>query len=61
VKAVFDETDSYSLVVTPGVSFFFTAIPLPIEVTLDWAVPVLGKNTLAQNSLSSQIRFYFAF
>jgi hypothetical protein len=61
VKAVFDETDSYSLVVTPGVSFFFTAIPLPIEVTLDWAVPVLGQNTLAQNSLSSQIRFYFAF
>lgn len=60
-KSVFDETDSYSLVVTPGVSFFFTAIPLPIEVTLDWAVPVIGQNTLAQNSLSSQIRFYFAF
>jgi len=61
VDSALENTDSYSVTVTPGVSVFFTAIPLPIEVTLDWAVPLIGTNTTVLNSVSSQIRFYFAF
>lgn len=60
-EAALEDTDSYTWTVTPGASVFFTAIPVPIEVTLDWAIPVAGTNAIKQSSISSQIRFYFAF
>ncbi|MFP4426423.1 MAG: hypothetical protein ACLFPP_08190, partial [Spirochaetaceae bacterium] len=60
-EAALANSDAYTVTVTPGAKVFFTALPVPLEITLDWQVPLFGMNALVQNSVSSQIRVYFAF
>jgi len=54
-------TDGYSLSVTPAVSYFFLAGPLPMELTAQYGVPLMGKNTGAMNSVTLQIKTFIKF
>ncbi|MCL2129305.1 MAG: hypothetical protein FWH35_03015 [Treponema sp.] len=50
---------AYSLSLKPNVSVFLTKIFLPLEFKLQYQVPVLGKNVMARQNLTMQIKAYF--
>ena len=54
-----DSKASHSLSVKPYVSFFATKIALPIEVKLQYGIPVWGMNTPSQYQFIGQIKAYF--
>lgn len=56
-----DDSDNYSLSITPAVSYFFLAGPLPMELTAQYGVPLMGKNTTAMNSVTLQIKTFIKF
>ena len=57
-----DNSDSYSLSLTPTVGYMFMAGPLPLEVSADYSFPVMGKNVdMALNSVTLQFKTYLKF
>ncbi|MCL2319499.1 MAG: hypothetical protein FWC45_05390 [Treponema sp.] len=53
-----DPQQSLSLV--PNVSVMLTKTPLPLEFKLQYSVPVYGKNVMARNNITLQVKAYFA-
>jgi len=55
-------TDGYSLSLSPTVGYFFFAGPLPMELSANYAFPVMGKNVvMALNSATLQIKTFLKF
>ena len=50
--------ESYSLGVNPNVGLFVTSLPLPMEFTVSYKYPLMGKNTPASHTITSKIKFY---
>jgi len=53
--------EGYSLTLSPTVGYFFFAGPLPMELSANYAFPVMGKNTQAMNSATLQIKTFLKF
>lgn len=53
--------DSMSLVVTPKVEFFFTGLPVPTALQVEYRYPLMGKNTNATNAVVIQVKNYLKF
>lgn len=51
----------YKITLDPSVSYFNSASLIPWEVSLDYNFPVAGKNTLADSSLTVQMKMYAQF
>jgi hypothetical protein len=51
---------AYILAINPNVSFFLTKTPLPLEFKFQYGLPLMGKNEMARNNATLQIKAYFA-
>jgi hypothetical protein len=54
-----DGQDSYLLSVSPNVAVRFNSTPAPLEFSVQYGLPILGKNTLAAHSLAMGVAVYF--
>ena len=54
-----EEAASMVFSLRPGVSFFFTRLPLPTEFKLAYYAPIAGENTMATHTVVLQIKVYF--
>lgn len=52
---------SYTLRFEPSVGAFITALPLPLELTAQYSIPLMGQNVNATQSAIFQLRAYFRF
>jgi hypothetical protein len=59
IKGSGDGQDSYLLSVSPIVAARFNSIPTPIEFSVQYTLPILGKNTLMAHSLTMGVAVYF--
>ena len=50
----------HSLAVTPNVSVFFSNFPLPMEFKFQYGIPLWGRNTVARQTATLQVRMYLA-
>lgn len=56
-----DGDTAYTLRFEPSVGAFITALPVPLELTAQYSLPLLGQNTTATQSLITQLRVYVRF
>jgi hypothetical protein len=52
---------SYSLTVGPNVSLFLRTFVIPLEIKVGYTLPLMGESTLAQHTVSMQIKAYMKF
>jgi hypothetical protein len=56
-----DGDTAYILRFEPSIGAFITALPLPLEVTAQYSIPLLGQNEVASRRLITQLRAYVRF
>jgi hypothetical protein len=54
-----DGRDSYMLSVSPNAAARFNSIPAPVEFSVQYTLPILGKNTLVAHSFTMGVAVYF--
>jgi hypothetical protein len=54
-----DGRDAYILSVSPNVAARFNTTPVPLEFSVQYTLPLWGKNTLAEHSLALGVAVYF--
>ncbi|MDR1247935.1 MAG: hypothetical protein LBK63_01405 [Treponema sp.] len=59
IKGSGDGQDSYLLSLSPNVAARFNGASVPIEFSVRYGLPLLGKNTLAAHSLTLGVAVYF--
>jgi hypothetical protein len=59
IDGVDDGLDSYLLSLRPTVTLGFTHTPIPVEVGIDYAIPLTGKNTLAAHAITLKTSIFF--
>jgi hypothetical protein len=52
--------NQYLFTMMPLVSMMFTSLPIPVQVELDYKVPVFGKNEQAVHSLTLLVKVFYA-
>jgi hypothetical protein len=50
----------YLFTMMPLVSMMFTSLPVPVQVELDYRIPVFGKNEQAAHALTFLIKIFYA-
>ena len=60
VDGVGDDKDSYIFSINPGLSFFYTG-GIPFEVAANYNLPLMGKNTSAQNIFTFKLKLFYDF
>ena len=56
-----DGDTSYMMRFEPSVGAFITALPVPLEITAQYSIPLLGQNEVASQRLITQLRAYVRF
>jgi len=56
-----DDTDGYTLSLSPNVSLFLMKFFLPLEIKASYGFPLMGKNSFAINNLTVQVKAYLKF
>ncbi|MDR1211997.1 MAG: hypothetical protein LBK40_07190 [Spirochaetaceae bacterium] len=54
-----DGRDSYVLSLRPTVTLQLTHTPVPVEVGIDYAIPLVGKNAIANHAVSLRTSIFF--
>jgi hypothetical protein len=44
----------------PALSVMFTKLPIPVQVELDYQIPVFGKNETAAHALTFLVKIFYA-
>jgi hypothetical protein len=55
------DSDTALLSIRPNVSVFFLKSPIPIEAKLQYALPIMGKNTFNISAIDLELRAYLKF
>jgi hypothetical protein len=50
----------YLFTMKPALSMMFTRLPVPVQVELDYTIPVFGKNETAAHALTLLIKVFYA-
>jgi hypothetical protein len=50
----------YLFSMMPLVSMMFTKIPIPVQVEVDYTIPVFGKNAQAAHALTLLVKIFYA-
>jgi hypothetical protein len=59
VDSVENGMDSYTLSLRPTITLRMTHTQTPVEVTMDYAIPLIGQNTLVNHAISLKTAIFF--
>ncbi|MDR1898808.1 MAG: hypothetical protein LBQ55_02250, partial [Treponema sp.] len=55
-----DVGNHYLFTMMPALSVMFTKLPIPVQVELDYQIPVFGKNETAAHALTFLVKIFYA-